>query len=171
MVMIMDRNRLVGADGKMPWYLPSELQYFKTITMGKPIVMGRKTHESIGRVLPGRTNIVITRSSEYQSEGTLVVKDLDAALALAQEHLDEDNEAMVIGGAEICRLAMPLTQRLYLTLIDAEFDGDTWLDSYSENEWEEVSREERHSDGYPLSLLVLERRHKASPQSSSSVIQ
>lgn len=166
MVMIMDRNRLVGADGKMPWHLPSELQYFKSITMGKPIIMGRKTHESIGRPLPGRANIVISRSADYVSEGAMVVADLDAALALAQEHLDADNEAMVIGGSIICRLAMPQTQRLYLTLIDAEFEGDTWLDSYVEEEWEEVSREERHSDGYPLSLLVLERRHKVSQPSS-----
>ncbi len=162
MVMIMDRNQLVGSDGKMPWHLPSELQYFKSITMGKPIIMGRKTHESIGRALPGRTNIVITRKPDYQSDNTLVVADLDAALALAEQHLDDEREAMVIGGAEICRLAMPQTERLYLTLIDAEFEGDTWLDSYVADEWEEVSREERHADGFPLSLLVLERRHKAS---------
>lgn len=158
MVMVMDRNRLVGAKGKMPWHLPSELQYFKSITMGKPIIMGRKTHESIGRVLPGRTNIVITRDTGYRVDGAEVAAGLDEALALAANCLDESDEAMIIGGAAICRLAMPQTERLYLTVIDHEFEGDTWLDSFEADDWQEISREERVADGYPLSFLVLERR-------------
>jgi len=160
MVMVMDRNKLVGANGKMPWHLPSELQYFKSITMGKPIVMGRKTHESIGRVLPGRPNIVISRDDSYASTGAHIVSSLEQALALAGEHLDQTQEVMIIGGAAICRLAMPQTTRLYLTVIDEEFEGDTWLDAYSADDWREVSRDERVADGHPLSFLVLERPHK-----------
>jgi len=173
MIMIMDRNQLVGAKGVMPWHLPSDLSYFKSITMGKPVIMGRKTHESIGAALPGRTNIVITREPGYtaQGEGVVVADSLDAALTLARAHLDASDEAMVIGGAEICRLAMPLTERLYLTLIDAEFEGDTWLDTYVPEEWVETSRDERTADGYLLTNLVLERPREASRSASVTAVQ
>lgn len=158
MVMVMDRNRLIGANGTMPWHLPSELQYFKSVTMGKPIIMGRKTHESIGRALPGRTNIVVTRNADFSGDGIEVVESLDAAIRLAQQHVDDSAEVMIIGGAQLCALAMPMTQKLYLTVIDAVFEGDTWLDSYDCAEWTVVSRDDRTSDGYSLSYQVLERR-------------
>jgi len=163
MVMVMDRNQLIGANGTMPWHLPSELQYFKSVTMGKPIIMGRKTHESIGRALPGRTNIVVTGNADYTSEGVEVVQSLEAAIELAQQHLDDSGEIMVIGGAQLCQLAMPKTTKLYLTEIDATFDGDTWLDSYRSDEWVESSCDHREADGYRLSYRVLERQ-QAAPQ-------
>lgn len=158
MVMVMDRNQLIGANGTMPWHLPSELQYFKSVTMGKPIIMGRKTHESIGRVLPGRTNIVVTRNPDFNAPDIHVTQSLEAAIDVAAQHLDESGEVMVIGGSQLCTLAMPKTEKLYLTVIDAEFDGDTWLEAYRGEEWQEVSRDDRVSDGYQLSYRVLTRR-------------
>ncbi len=157
MVMAMDRNQLIGKDNGMPWKIPGEQAYFKAITLNKPIIMGRKTHESIGRALPGRQNIVITRNGNWQSEGVDVVRSLDAAIQLAQQ--TDADEVMIIGGAAICELAMPLTQRLYLTSIDAAYEGDTWLNSYVPSEWQEVSRKEVQAMGAVPSFayLILER--------------
>lgn len=164
MMMAMDRNRLIGKDGGMPWHVPGEQAYFKAVTMGKPMVMGRVTHESIGRVLPGRTSIVVTRDPGWRAEGVVVAHSLDAALAagraVATEPATRAAELVVIGGAALCRDAMPLTERLYLTVIDHAFEGDTWLDSYHPEEWHEVSRERRDpatTDGLEVAYLVLER--------------
>lgn len=155
----MDANKLIGADGGMPWHIPSELQYFKSVTMGKPLIMGRKTYESIGRPLPGRTNIVVTSQSDYAPEGVVVVHSLEEALAEAKLHLGGEQEVMIIGGAAICREAMPLTKRIYLTELEQTFTGDTWFDSFEPTDWQEVSREERVADGYALAIRVLERAH------------
>jgi len=157
MVMAMDTNRLIGKDNSMPWHIPGEQAYFKEITMGKPIIMGRKTYESIGRALPGRRNIVITRNSSWQADGVDVVHSVDAAIELAKA--DKTTEVMVIGGAAICDAAMPQTDRLYLTVIDKEYDGDTWLTSYVPEQWQEVSRKDVAADGDvpAFSYLVLER--------------
>lgn len=157
MIMIIDPNKLIGASGGMPWHIPSELQYFKSVTMGKPLIMGRKTYESIGRPLPGRTNIVVTSQTDYAADGVVVVNSLDAALTEAKSHLNADNEVMIIGGAALCCDAMPLTQRLYLTELEQTFEGDTWLDSYEPAQWQEISREDRVADGYALAIRVLER--------------
>ena len=160
MVMVMDRNRLIGAQGGMPWHISVDLQYFKQITMGKPIIMGRKTWDSIGRPLPGRTNIVVTRNPNWRAEGCYAAADLDAALAIAANHLGSAEECVVIGGAILCSLAMPQTERLYLTIIDHEFEGDTWLDSYRAQDWRAVETTALRSgdvDDYSLSFNVLER--------------
>jgi len=164
MMMAMDRNRLIGKEGGMPWHVPGEQAYFKAVTTGKPIVMGRVTHESIGRPLPGRTNIVATRDADWTADGVVVVHSLAEGIAtgkrIAGTAGSEADELVVIGGAALCREAMPLTERLYLTLIDAAFDGDTWLDSYEPAEWRERSRRERDpstTGGLTVSYLVLER--------------
>ena len=138
MMMAMDRNRLIGAKGGMPWHLPAELKYFKSVTMGKPIIMGRKTFDSIGRALPGRTNIVLTGKKDWHADSVIVAQDLSEALKQAENHLDVSGEAMIIGGAQLCREAMPCTRKLYLTVIDHAFEGDVWLDSFDEDEWLET---------------------------------
>ena len=125
----------------MPWHLPADLHHFKSTTLGKPVIMGRKTFESIGRPLPGRRNLVISRNSEWQSEGVETVNSLDAALALVKNH----DEVMIIGGGQLYREALLLAHRLYLTHIElAVDDADTWFPDYAGYQWHQVA-EERHS--------------------------
>ena len=134
-------NNVIGRDNSLPWHLPEDLKYFKKITMGKPIVMGRKTYESIGRPLPGRTNIVVTRNPHWQAEGVVVVDNLEQALDVArgQGVADGVDELFVIGGEQIYRLAMGLAKRIYLTRILSEVEGDAWFPEISALEWRQVS--------------------------------
>ena len=164
MAMAIDRHRLIGRDGGMPWHVPGEQAHFKAVTMGKPIVMGRKTHESIGRPLPGRTNVVVTRDGDWRAPGVIVAhsleEGLEAARRVARDPETPADEVVVIGGAALCREAMPLTERLYLTVIDHAFEGDTWLDSYRPEAWRERSCERPDpatTGGYAVSYRVLER--------------
>ena len=126
LIVAHDTQHVIGKDNAMPWHLPGDLQYFKAQTMGKPVIMGRKTFESIGRPLPGRRNIVITRNEGYAAEGVEVVHSLQAALALTAAA----PEQMVIGGEQIFTEALPLAERLYITHIDTSFDGDTFFPNY-----------------------------------------
>lgn len=180
MVMVMDRQRLIGKAGGLPWHLPSELAYFKSVTMGKPLIMGRSTFESIGRPLPGRPSIVMTRNADWLAEWSadathrslldnashpvLVANNLDQALTLAQAHLGQQPhdppECAVIGGAAVCRDAMPRTGKLYLTRLHQTFDGDTWLDSFDESDWTVESSRDATADDVSLSYEVLLRKHK-----------
>ena len=143
--MAMDKNRLIGKEGGMPWHVPGEMAYFKRVTMGKPVIMGRKTFESIGKPLPGRTNIVVTRNLEWAAEGVVVVHDLDSAMqratVLCESEATAADEMVVIGGAGLCRDAMARTNRLYLTVIDHAYEGDTWLDSFQWDDWRVVSED------------------------------
>ncbi len=160
MIMAMDKNRLIGAKGGMPWHLPKELQYFKRVTMGKPLIMGRKTFDSIGKPLPGRTSIVVTTQKDWKAAGVIVTNSLASAIEAANEHLDDSNEAMLIGGASLCQQAMSDVQRLYLTIIDSEFDGDVWLDSFNSDDWIETScriTNATNGDSYSYRSMVLER--------------
>ena len=152
-IVAHDKNRVIGYENKMPWHLPGDLQYFKEMTMGKPVIMGRKTFESIGRPLPGRRNIVITRNESYNDDGIEVVSSLDEALQLTKDA----EETMVIGGEQILRLALPLADRLYITLIDAEFEGDTYFPTYEG--WELVSSQEKltSNDGYTFQYCIYEK--------------
>jgi dihydrofolate reductase len=134
-IAAMARNRAIGLAGAMPWRLPAELRHFKETTMGKPIVMGRKTWESIGRALPGRQNIVLTRDDDYCAEGCLVVPSLVLAIEQA-----EGNEIMVIGGGQLYRQALAVADRMVLTLVDCAPAADTWFPEWNEDEWSEVSR-------------------------------
>lgn len=127
LVAAMAANRVIGKDNQMPWHLPADLKHFKAVTLGKPVVMGRKTFESIGRVLPGRRNLVISRTPPADSRGAEWVNSLAQALELLQGH----DEVMIIGGGEIYRQALPLAQRLYLTDIDLTTEGDAFFSGLS----------------------------------------
>jgi len=157
LVVAMADNRVIGRDNGLPWHLPADLQHFKRITMGKPILMGRRTWESIGRPLPGRTSIVITRDAGYAAPGCIVVHSVEAALQAAAECGDE---AMVIGGAEFYAQVLPRADTLYLTRIHADFEGDTVFPELDESEWREVERSDREPDGknpYRYSFIRLDR--------------
>lgn len=148
---------VIGKTGGMPWYLPADLAHFKEITMGRPIIMGRITHESIGKALPGRRNIVITANKNYQpAEGAEVVGSLDEALGLTKG----EDEAFVIGGQSIYEQALPKAQRIYLTRIHANLDGDKFF-KYNPSDWKEISMEIHPDDRvnrYPYDFIVLERQ-------------
>jgi dihydrofolate reductase len=137
LVAALAHDRVIGAANRLPWHLPEDLQRFKRLTMGAPIIMGRKTHESIGRPLPGRRNIVVTRAPGANWDGCVVAHSLDDAVRLARPA----PQAYVIGGGELYRLALARADRLYLTLIDAEYAGDAWFPAFDPGEWREVERE------------------------------
>lgn len=141
-IAAMDRNRLIGRDNQLPWQLPADLQHFKSTTMGKPIVMGRKTWESLGRPLPGRVNIVITRNTAYQAEGTTVVHSLEEALTVASDA----EEIMIIGGANLYTQALAQVERLYLTRVEGSFEGDAWFPEFSDADWQLQSSEMHEPD-------------------------
>lgn len=156
------KNRVIGFQNAMPWYLPEELAHFKRTTMAKPLVMGRNTFESIGRPLPGRTNIVISRNPEFNHPGVKVANNLAAALKIAdaQAMIDDASEIMVIGGGEIYQQAFPLADTLYLTEVDAEPQGDTWFPEVSMNEWLETSRDTypaQEGNRYAYAIRCLQR--------------
>ena len=161
-IVAVAENGVVGKNNALPWYIPADLQYFKRTTLGKPIVMGRKTYESIGRPLPGRTNIVISSNPGFKPEGVSVVSSLPDALELAEEIalIDGTEELMVIGGATIYAAAVPLADRLYVTEIHAKVAGDAYLSPVDWDNWVERSRE-RHGAIEPnihdFSFVVYER--------------
>ena len=131
MIAAMANNRVIGKDNKMPWHLPEDLKHFKAMTLGKPVVMGRKTFESIGRPLPGRHNIVITRQSDYQPEGVSCVSSFEAAKAL----VNDCEELVVIGGGQLYKEILPLADTLYLTFIELTVDGDTFFPEWDDGSW------------------------------------
>jgi dihydrofolate reductase len=142
-IAAMDRNRLIGNNNQLPWHLPADLAHFKRVTMGKPVIMGRKTFESIGRPLPGRINIVLTRSDDFQPEGVVVVPGLEQAL----DHAAGADEVMIIGGSSLYELALPLVDRLYLTFIDNSYQGDAWFPDFDLAQWQVIASEEHCADG------------------------
>jgi dihydrofolate reductase len=142
-IAAMAQNRVIGLNNQMPWHLPADLKRFKRLTMGHPIIMGRKTFEAIGRVLPGRSNIIITRNPDYQQTGCLVFNDIDSALAAACQNSET---VFVIGGAELYNLFLPLANSLYLTEIQQSFAGDTFFPEINLAGWREVEREEVNDD-------------------------
>jgi dihydrofolate reductase len=159
LIVAMDANRLIGAGNALPWHLPNDMKRFKAITMGKPVVMGRKTYESIPprfRPLTGRHNIVVTRNRAYQAAGCPVVHSAAEALAVA----GPVEEVIIGGGAQLYRLFLPQADRLYLTLIDAEFEGDSYFPRLEFDQWREISRETYPADeGNPhgYHFVILER--------------
>ncbi|HVY23387.1 MAG TPA: type 3 dihydrofolate reductase [Steroidobacteraceae bacterium] len=156
LIVAVADNGVVGVGNGLPWRLPNDLQRFKSITMGKPIVMGRKTFASIGKPLPGRRNVVITRDTNLKIAGCTMAHSLDAALQLA----GDAEEIMIIGGAEIYRQALPHAQRVYLTEVHAAMDGDARFPQLSGAEWREVLREDHAADdrhAHAYSFVILER--------------
>jgi dihydrofolate reductase len=137
----MGKNRAIGLDGRMPWHLPAELQHFKKATMGKTIVMGRKTWQAIGRPLPGRQNIVISRDPEFIAPGADVANTLEQAIDLA-----ESDEVMIIGGGQLYELALPMAQSMLLTLIEIEPQADTWFPAWQKTQWLQVKERQFSAD-------------------------
>ena len=155
-IAAMDLNRLIGDGGRLPWRLPADMRRFRALTMGKPIIMGRRTHESIGRALPGRRNIVLSRNPEYRALGCEVVANLEQALGTCEDA----DEPMVIGGARLYAAALPRANRMYLTLLHGSFGGDTWFPEYDHRQWREISREDHEADAdtpCAFSFVDLER--------------
>jgi dihydrofolate reductase len=142
LIVAMASNRVIGADNKMPWHLPADLKRFRQITMGSPILMGRKTHESIGRVLPGRTNVVITRNSQFESRGCLIFNDIELALDSLQAH----SEVFIIGGSSLYEAMLPEAKYIYLTQIHKAFSGDTYFPEINLNDWIEVEQQRIEND-------------------------
>lgn len=157
-VVAMDLNGVIGFAGALPWHLPADLKYFKAKTLNKPIVMGRKTFESIGRPLPKRDNIVLTRDAVFVADGVSSFTSMGDVMGWA--HTNEHEELAVIGGAQIYSLAMPYVDRLFMTRVHAEFEGDTWFPKIDWRDWHE-RRHERHEPdtrhAYPYSFIELER--------------
>ena len=156
LIVAMAENRVIGRNNQLPWRIPADLRHFKALTLGKPVIMGRKTYESIGRPLPGRDNIVVTADSGYQAEGCQVVHSVEQALEAA----GSCEEAMIIGGANLYRQTLENADRLYLTLVKAEPEGDTWFPEIELQQWREIERQAHTADEsneYDYDFVVLER--------------
>ena len=156
LIAALAENRVIGRKNRLPWRLPADLRRFKSVTMGKPVIMGRKTYESIGKPLPGRSNIVVTRDPDYRAQGCQVVHSLDQALEAGAGHA----EVMVIGGAELYRQALGRAQRMYLTLVRAEVEGDTLFPDIEPQQWRELERESHRADEknqYDYDFVILQR--------------
>jgi len=156
-IAAMDRNHLIGNNNQLPWHLPADFAHFKSVTMGKPVVMGRKTFESIGKPLPGRTNIVLSRNQETQFEGVVCVSNFADAVAA----VPDAEEMMIIGGSTIYEMLLPHTDRMYLTYVDAAFEGDAWFPEFDNNQWfesESVTRQADEKNSYSCRFVTLERK-------------
>ncbi len=152
---------VIGRGNKLPWHIPEDLRWFKRVTMGKSIIMGRKTYESIGKPLPGRTNIVITTQADFQADGVKVVHSLDEAEQLAQQIalIDGSEEALIIGGAQIYQLALPKVHRMYVTQVYATVEGDTYFPDVDWQAWTEIGRDQHPEtdDQYAYDFVVYQQ--------------
>ena len=152
----MAENRCIGNNGKMPWHLPADLKHFKTTTLDNPVIMGRKTFESIGKPLPGRLNIVITRNPEYDRPGCRVVHDIESAMLEAAEY----EEVFIIGGGDLYQQLLPDSDRIYMTEVQINVDGDTYFPELDSNAWNETHRETRAADDsnpYAMDFVIYDR--------------
>lgn len=158
-VAAVSRNGVIGADGGVPWHIPSDMRSFVTITMGKPLVMGRKTWESLKGALPGRTNIVVTRREDYGADGAVVVHSPEEAVEAARRAAGEPGEVMVAGGSSIYEAFLPAADRMYLSRVDADVEGDTRFPEVDWEEWRTVHevRVDREEDEHPYTFMVLRR--------------
>ena len=156
-IVATDKQGLIGKDNDLPWRLSADLGYFKKVTMGKPLIMGRRTHESIGRPLPGRKNIILTTDKAYQAEGCTVCQTVEQALNAC----GDAEEAMVMGGASLYQQFLSHADKLYLTSVDVELEGDTWFPQWDKTDWQLLSREDHPADDkneYPYSFNVYQRK-------------
>jgi len=157
LIWAMSLNRVIGRANQLPWHLSADLQHFKALTLGKPILMGRKTWESLPGLLPGRTHIVLSLDQTYQAEGCVVAHSIEDALLAA----GDAPEVMVVGGAALYRAMLPHASRFYLTLVQIETDGDAFFPAYTEAEWTEVRREEHPADKQnPFPYTFIDYRKK-----------
>ena len=159
-IAAMANNRVIGKDNKMPWHLPEDLKHFKSITMNKPILMGRKTYESIGRALPGRLNIILTRDDTFTADGCVVVSSIEEAFHIVNIH--DADELFIIGGENIYSQFMHIADNLYLTLIDLDVEGDTFFPPYMYLPLKEVQREKHDNDTYSYEFVHYEKTLKSS---------
>lgn len=162
LIVAVARNGIIGKGGTLPWQLSSDLKTFRRLTMGKPIVMGRRTFESLGKPLDGRDNIVVTRDASFKAGGAGIFPTLDAAITRARDHAKTRNtdEIMIIGGADIYRQILPSADRIYWTQVEASVDGDTSFPTFDRNEWRETAREpipKGPKDDYEATLITLDR--------------
>lgn len=158
-VVAAAKNNVIGKDNKLVWNLPNDMKFFKNVTWGMPVVMGRKSFEALGKALPGRKNIVLTRQEDYKAKDAIVVKTMDEAKAVVKEM--DVKEMMVIGGGEIFKMVMPEAKRIYLTRVDAEPDGDAFFPEVNPAEWELVSKKDHEADArhaYNYSFQIWERK-------------
>jgi dihydrofolate reductase len=158
LIVAMAQNGVIGRDNSLPWRLPEDLKRFRAYTLGKPILMGRKTFESLGRPLPGRTNLVLTRARSWSADGVIVVHSVEEALMQAAA----SDELVVIGGAEIYRLVLPVARRIYLTHVHADVPGDITFPEFDSTQWADVECSSQPADdehAYPLTFVTLERRN------------
>ena len=159
-IVAMDENQLIGEQGKIPWDLPADLKYFKETTMGAPVIMGRKTFESIGSALPGRRNIILTRNKDYKAEGCELVNSREEIL---NEFLGKKEEAFIIGGAEIYKQFLAYSDKLYLTVIEHQFSGDTYFPEIDWQNWDKISKKKGTTDNnnpYSYFYYVYQRINK-----------
>ena len=156
-IAAMDRNRLIGNKNQLPWHLPADFAHFKSVTMGKPIVMGRKTFESIGKPLPGRTNIVLTRDPDIRFDGVICVGSFNDAVSAVRDA----EEIMIIGGSTIYQMLLPQIDRMYITYVDAEFEGDAWFPEFDEDQWtvkDSVIRPADEKNLYDCRFVTLDKK-------------
>lgn len=156
-IVAIANDWVIGKNNKLPWDLPADMKHFKKLTMGKPVIMGQRTFESIGKALPGRTNIILTQDKNFKADNCLIAYSIKEAL----EKVKSFPEAMIIGGVSIYKQFLPLVDRLYLTLIEGDFEGDAFFPEINYNEWNEVERIKNKSDKnnfYPYSFVVLDRK-------------
>jgi dihydrofolate reductase len=159
LIAAMARNRVIGLHNRLPWRLPADMKRFRELTTGHAIIMGRKTFDSLARPLPNRTNIVVTRDRAFRPDGATVAHSVEEAVARA----GTDREIFVIGGEQIYRQTLPVADRLYLTLVDSEFEGDAWFPEYEPEEWKEISSEHLPPDDSNrpgMRFVTLERVRK-----------
>src|SRR5579872_2871461 len=153
-IVAMSENHVIGKDNKLPWYLPADLKHFKNITLGKPIIMGRKTFESIGKALPDRCNVVVTHDVNFSAPGCIVAYSIETAL----HAVDYSNEVFIIGGSALFEQLLPQINKLYLTILHHEFEGDTFFPVLDYNEWHEVERVRHEADAanvHAYSFVIL----------------
>lgn len=156
----MSRNRVIGVNNQLPWHLPEDLKHFRALTMGHAIVMGRKTYESIGRLLPGRKSLIVSRNTDYAVNGAHVVRSLTDAFTLCEN----ESEVFVIGGAELYRTALDYSQRIYMTEINLDVEGDAYFPPIDASDWKEISRtSHRNEQGIEYSFVTLEKQAVALP--------
>ncbi|WP_175991286.1 dihydrofolate reductase [Bacillus sp. Marseille-Q1617] len=157
-IVAMDSKSAIGKNNELPWHLPADLAFFKRVTMGNPIVMGRKTFESIGRALPGRENVIVTRDRQYRAKDCTIIHSVEK---ISEIQSSTTEEMFVIGGAEIFKEVFPIADRLYITLIEEEFGGDTFFPSFNQDEWELISKEKGPTDDknpYDYYFLTYDRK-------------
>lgn len=160
-LVAMARNRVIGQNNKLPWHLPADLKHFKFLTMSHTIVMGRKTYESIGRPLPGRTNIIITRQTSFEAPGAMVVNSIEDALQICEETSHQTSEHFIIGGEKIYQQTLQLCQRMYITEIQKDFEGDAFFPNFNLDDWHETVREKHFSndeDRLEYHFVTLDRK-------------